>query len=195
MTKIQFPNISSGAGCDVGRLFGRKLPFHSPAVALKSYPSYRMVMGQCVDIVKLADAISTASVCGAWLYREWGHRRSGSSLARSIEIFLARAQDGALPMAFVAIADGQPVGTASLLAGEEPTDAFGPWLGSLYVLPEIRRTGVARKLIATVETEALALGFDRLWLSTSIPEMYRKLAYHLTGHQRHGEPVMMKRLA
>lgn len=152
-------------------------------------------MGQCVDIVKLADAISTASVCGTWLYREWGHRRSGSSLARSTERFLARAQDGAVPMAFVAIADGQPVGTASLLAREEPTDAFGPWLGSLYVLLEIRGAGVAKKLIVTVETEALALGFDRLWLSAAIPEMYRKLGYHLTSHQRHGEPVMVKRLA
>jgi len=151
-------------------------------------------MGQLLNIVKLVDAISATSVCAAWLHREWGHRRPGTSLSRSTEKFLARAQDGVLPMAFVAIAGDEPVGTASLLAQEEPTDAFGPWLGSLYVLPEVRGGGIARKLIATVEAEALTLGFDRLWLSAAIPEMYFKLGYQFTNHQRHDEPVMVKGL-
>jgi len=153
-----------------------------------------MNMRQESCIVKLANAPETASVCAAWLYDEWGHRRPDSTLEQSTERFLARANDTELPMAFVAIADCQPVGTASLVEREDPSDTFGPWLGSVYVLAMMRGTGLARQLITAVETEAKALGFEHIWLSAAVPEMYRKLGYQETVHRRHGELVMMKRL-
>lgn len=145
-------------------------------------------------IVKLRDAPEAASICAAWLYKEWGYRRSGSSLERSIERFVARANDIELPIAFVALSGRHPVGTASLVASEEPSDTFGPWLGSVYVLPNMRGIGLATQLIAAVEEEAKALGFVHIWISASTPDLYRKQGYQVTSHRRHNEPVMVKHL-
>ena len=151
-------------------------------------------MVQEFRIVKLRDAPEAATICAAWLYNEWGHRRSGSSLERPIERFVARANDIELPIAFVALSDRHPVGTASLVATEEPSDTFGPWLGSVYVLPNMRGMGLATQLIAAVEEEAKALGFAHIWLSASVPNFCCKLGYQATDHRKHDEPVMVKHL-
>ncbi|MXN17727.1 GNAT family N-acetyltransferase [Pseudooceanicola sp. GBMRC 2024] len=147
-----------------------------------------------MKIVKLAAAPACGAECASWLYREWGHRRHGSTLSQATERFAARARTEGLPMAFVAFAESRPVGTASLLATEDPADSCGPWLASLFVLPRMRGKGVAAQSIRTLEGEARHQGFDRLWLSASAPGMYAKFGYRMSEARKHGEPVMTKRL-
>lgn len=144
--------------------------------------------------MKLVVAPELGPECAAWLYKEWGHRVPSSSLAELTERFLARANLDELPIAFVAHRDWRPVGTASLIVKEDPSDIYGPWVGSVFV-PEIHRgMNIARQLIEATETEAAQLGFPKVWLSAAAPKMYEKIGYQLTGQHKHGEPIMVKQL-
>jgi GNAT superfamily N-acetyltransferase len=74
---------------------------------------------------------------------------------------------------FVAIKDGQAVGTASLDATDLPVRPnLTPWLASVFVHPEYRSRGIASQLVAHVEHEAQARGVTRLHLHTSDRESF-----------------------
>ena len=55
-----------------------------------------------------------------------------------------------------------------------------PWLASLYVAPEYRKRGVARKLVAAIEDQARKHGVARLHLYTGdAEEFYLKCGWSL----------------
>ncbi|MFN2467405.1 MAG: GNAT family N-acetyltransferase [Gaiellaceae bacterium] len=61
-----------------------------------------------------------------------------------------------------------------------------PELQDVYVLPELRRRGVATSLPAAAEGESVARGFDRLTLSVDVENgeargLYERLGYLETG--------------
>lgn len=149
---------------------------------------------ETVRVVRLIDVPELAPHCAAWLYEEWGYRKPDASLERSVEKFRRRSNSDRLPIAFVAVSDDIPVGTASLVETEDLADTVGPWVGSLFVIPEYRGRGIARKLLEAVEQEAIRFGIERLWLSAAVPELYRKAGYEFTAGEKHGEPVMVKSL-
>src|SRR5579871_1857027 len=73
----------------------------------------------------------------------------------------------ALPLGWIAHADGQVFGTAALRVHDlENRRDLTPWLGGVFVLPEYRRQGIASALCRTVEAKAWSLGFDTLYLFT-----------------------------
>ncbi len=73
----------------------------------------------------------------------------------------------ALPIGWVAHADGQVLGTAALRVHDlEDRHDLTPWLGGVFVLPEYRRQGVASALCRAVEEKAWSLGFEALYLFT-----------------------------
>jgi GNAT superfamily N-acetyltransferase len=47
-----------------------------------------------------------------------------------------------------------------------------PWVGSLFVHPYYRRSGLGQKLMTAVEKEALNFGFTDLYLFSSDAEKY-----------------------
>lgn len=144
---------------------------------------------------KLAFAPEFAPECASWLYIEWGYRNPVATLADVTKRFLARANIDELPIAFVAHHGGKPVGTASMVAKEDLSDTYGPWVASVFVAEGYRGTGIARQLIKMAESEAAELGFPRVWLTAAVPVMYEKLGYQLTDQMKHGEPVMVKCLS
>ena len=85
--------------------------------------------------------------------------------------------------AWVAVVDGSIAGFAAT--------SFERWnarlvLWHLYVDPQLRRRGVARRLLDEVETHARSLGARHIWLETSSLNapgvtVYRALGFELTG--------------
>ena len=81
--------------------------------------------------------------------------------------------------------DGTPAGLAVLY----PHDTFpdgAPQLGSMWVAPQWRGRGVARRLVTTITAEARRLGADALglWVTAGNEQargVYAKLGFHLTG--------------
>ena len=80
---------------------------------------------------------------------------------------------------------GDTASTASVSASDLPPSAT---IRSVYVRPAWARQGIARRVMAAVEADIMAHGYDRVVLSatlTSIP-FYRQLGY------RGGEPVVLQ---
>lgn len=147
-----------------------------------------------INILRLTEAPEAAPICAKWLFDEWGHRTPDSTLEQATDRFLARFGDRPIPVAFVAMSGRVVAGTASLVESEGAFAGLSPWISGVFVPEPARGQGIAARLIATVEAEAKRLGFSRLWLSASAPEMYARLGYKITWLRKDGEPVMVKDL-
>lgn len=90
-----------------------------------------------------------------WLFEEWGSVLGEQTPEARIKKLKAHMSRDKLPIAWVAHANGQLLGTAALrvhdLDGrEDPT----PWLGGVFVGSQFRRLGIGAALCATVEDGA-----------------------------------------
>ncbi|HUQ36873.1 MAG TPA: GNAT family N-acetyltransferase, partial [Aestuariivirga sp.] len=69
--------------------------------------------------------------------------------------------------------DGRLAGICLLVLHEfDPLHDVSPWLASLYVAPEYRKRGVARKLVAAIEDQARKHSVARLHLYTGDAEAF-----------------------
>lgn len=119
------------------------------------------------EIKHLADCPETIPQIAGWLYQEWGRFNPGASVERGIQRLEQRLDRDHVPLTLVAHADGQPVGTVSLVDCDMDTRPdLSPWLASLYVLPEHRRRGVGKALVEALVREARRLGIGSLYLFT-----------------------------
>jgi len=72
-----------------------------------------------------------------------------------------------LPIAWVAHANGQLLGTAALRVHDlEGREDLTPWLGGVLVGSRFRRRGIGAALCATVEEAARSRGIQTLYLFT-----------------------------
>jgi predicted N-acetyltransferase YhbS len=97
-----------------------------------------------------------------------------------------------IPMIVVALdGDDKPVGMASLIADDLRGDPRNPWLASVYVPPEARRSGIASQLVGAIERLAVQFGYGRLYLFTaSAPALYARLGWQtLEERDYRGERV------
>jgi GNAT superfamily N-acetyltransferase len=83
-------------------------------------------------------------------------------------------------------ADGALLGVASVFrqSPEGAADDPGDWrLRGMAVVPEARRTGVGRALLAACEEHARARGGRRLWFNARVDALpfYRALGYEVIG--------------
>jgi GNAT superfamily N-acetyltransferase len=145
-------------------------------------------------IVYLADHPSAVPVIAGWLFHRWGHRTPSNSLEATIRQIGLRAQIDAIPIGLVALADGEPVGTASVVEFDDPGDIPGPWLSGVYVTESHRGAGIARALAKRAEVEAIRLGATQLVLTAAVPQFYSQLGYLPIGPWKKGEPIMVKQL-
>lgn len=106
-------------------------------------------------------------VLALWHHDEWGYLHPGDTAekrATRMEEHLGKKQ---IPTTFVAVTDGKPVGSASLVDYDmEGREDLTPWLASVYVIPEYRRHGIASALVRRVEEEAGELAVTTLYLFT-----------------------------
>jgi len=108
-----------------------------------------------------------APVVGGWIFDMWGHRNPSETYAAVCERVEQRLNDTTLPIAMIALCDGDPVGTASLVPHDLKTrlDLF-PWLAAVYVDESRRNLGIGSMLVQSIEELAKDLGIDKLYLFT-----------------------------
>lgn len=109
-------------------------------------------------------------IVAEWLWREWW-QRSGRSLEQTQAIYAAcRAEVGA-PQTFVLLADGVPVGTATLARKDlDERPDLTPWLAGVFVIPEARGRGCVRCLLAAFDEACRAASIGTAWLYTNTAE-------------------------
>jgi GNAT superfamily N-acetyltransferase len=81
-----------------------------------------------------------------------------------------------LPICLVALKRGSFTGTVALKQKSASHHHLGPWVTSLFVIPEERRKGIRTKLIEAVEILSANLGFSKLYSrSASATEFFKKI--------------------
>jgi GNAT superfamily N-acetyltransferase len=72
---------------------------------------------------------------------------------------------------FILLIDGEPVGTASLVAHDlDERPDLTPWLAGVFVAPKYRGRGYVGRLIAAVEQAGRSASIPTLWLYTNTAE-------------------------
>lgn len=119
-----------------------------------------------LQIALLADHAGFVNELAARFEAEWApyYGDSGPGDARSD--LASRCNRDRLPIGLVAMDGDRVVGTAALDC--DAATGLTPSVVGLLVLPESRRQGVATALIKTAEGLARDLGYDELFISTSV---------------------------
>jgi len=129
-------------------------------------------------IVTTADRPDLVPTVTGWLWREfWRH--DGSTLEQTRDAVAASAAQPGLPHCFVLLADGEPVGTASLTATDlDERPDLTPWLAGVFVVPEACGQGHATRLVAAVEAAGRSASIPKLWLYTNTAEgLYARIGW------------------
>ncbi|HEY4255611.1 MAG TPA: GNAT family N-acetyltransferase [Candidatus Udaeobacter sp.] len=133
-----------------------------------------------------------------WLFEQWGSVLGEKNLVR-IKKLQAHMNRDELPIAWVAHANGQLLGTAALRVHDlEGREDLTPWLGGVFVGSDFRRRGIGAALCATVEDAARSRGIRTLYLFTLDKQAwYSRLGWTVLApcmwHQRPGD-IMCKQL-
>ena len=103
----------------------------------------------------------------AWFFEEWGGGIEERTFEQFSEDLNERMNIDKLPVAFVALASGDLIGTASLICNEiSSLPRYKHWLASVFVAPEHRRQGWGTKIVRTAVQIAPRYGIDKLFLYT-----------------------------
>ena len=134
-----------------------------------------------MQIEYLADKAAFIPTLARWHHEEWGYLSPGGSVEQRVSKLQTHRGRQHIPTTFVALSEGMPLGSASLVAHDMDTRMdLSPWLASLYVTPEHRRRGVGTALVQRVLREAEALSVTTLYLFTpDREEFYTRLGWSL----------------
>jgi N-acetylglutamate synthase-like GNAT family acetyltransferase len=121
----------------------------------------------------LADYTEHVPTLAKWFHDEWGYLSPGYGLEERMQRLYAKSNKEGIPVAFVAVEAGNPIGSASLVHCDMDTRShMTPWLSSVYVEVSSRGHGVGEALVSRVIREAQRLGFASLYLWTPNEEPF-----------------------
>ena len=125
-----------------------------------------------MNIVYLADHPKLVPVLAEWAYKEWNIYDPSYTKEKALNSFKLKLNYNKLPLTLVAIEETVAVGMISLKSAISPTGYAdkGPWISSLYVIPGKRGIGLGKILMLEIKKAALALGYNELFLFTSVPQ-------------------------
>ena len=134
-----------------------------------------------------------------WFHREWGRYYPELTIDDIEERLRARINIDKIPLALVAIENGEVIGTVSLKISDMDTrKQYTPWLASMYVREDKRKRGVGKNMVAAIEKKAIELGVEILYLYTPDAEsFYAKLGWQrieYTEYRGANVCVMKKKL-
>ncbi|PYL51347.1 MAG: GNAT family N-acetyltransferase [Verrucomicrobia bacterium] len=134
-----------------------------------------------------------------WLFQEWDVILGEKTPEARIKKLKAHMNRDHLPIAWVAHAKGQLLGTAALRVHDlEGREDLTPWLGGVFVGSQFRRRGIGAALCSTVVEAARSRGVETLYLFTlDKQEWYSRQGWTVLSpciwHERPGD-IMLKRL-
>lgn len=120
-----------------------------------------------MQLISLVDCPEHFPLVAQWNWDEWSHLLNQRSAAEFEQWLRENLQPNRVPMTLLAIEEGRPVGTVSLIDHDlEPRPELSPWLASLYVIPSERGRGLGKWLVGQAEDKARELGLKQLHLYT-----------------------------
>lgn len=115
----------------------------------------------------LADCREVIPVVAGWIYSEWSFLYPEKSIDYIEKIIRRRAHKNRVPFSLVAFKGAVPAGTVSLKKFDMDTRRnYSPWVTSLYIVRQWRKTGIGTALMKTLEEKAREMKFRTLFLFT-----------------------------
>ncbi len=106
-------------------------------------------------------------IVAEWVFSEWGKSFGASTIEATRQRVAGRMRDNAIPLAMIALDDGEPVGTISLKIDDMDTrPELTPWIASVYVRKDMRGRGIGSMLVSGAEEAARKIGIQKLYLFT-----------------------------
>lgn len=132
-----------------------------------------------IEIVALFDRPEFVPLVARWNWAEWRDLLPCASCEAFADDLRAKTRHDGIPITFLALDDGVPVGTVSLLADDlESRPELTPWLASLYVVPERRGSGLGKILVRHAVEAARGFDVGNLYLYTPGQEtFYQQLGW------------------
>jgi len=152
-----------------------------------------------IQISYLIEHPEYISQLAQWLFERWGSTLNEKTPEDRIKKLKAHMNRDELPIAWVAHANGQLLGTAALRVHDlEGREDLTPWLGGVFVGSHFRRRGIGAALCARVEDEARSRKIETLYLFTLDKQVwYSRLGWTLLApcvwRERPGD-IMCKQL-
>jgi N-acetylglutamate synthase-like GNAT family acetyltransferase len=134
-----------------------------------------------------------------WLFEQWDSILGEETPKARVKKLHTHMNRDKLPIAWIAHANGQLLGTAALREHDlEGREDLTPWLAGVFVDSQFRRRGIGVALCATVEDAARSRGIQTLYLFTLDKQAwYSRLGWTVIGpcvwHERPGD-IMCKGL-
>ncbi len=120
-----------------------------------------------VEIGYLIDYPEYLPELAQWLFEQWGASLGEESLEPRMKKLQTHLNRDRLPIAWVAHAGGQVLGTVALRVHDlDGHEDLTPWLGGVFVSPDFRHRGIGTMLCAAVEDEVRARGLETIYLFT-----------------------------
>ena len=108
-----------------------------------------------MTIEYLADHPEFLPTLAEWQHGEWGYIRPGDTVEARLARLQASIGRDCIPLTVVAVANGQVLGSASLIRHDVDTRLeLTPWLAGVFVAPEHRRQGIGAQLVRRIMAEA-----------------------------------------
>ena len=149
-----------------------------------------------ISIVSTSDRPDLVPMIAHWLWEAFWH-----DSGKPFEQLLAAVRESSvaaslMPRTFILLADGEPVGTASLVAHDlDERPDLTPWLAGVFVKPHARGQGYAGHLVSVVEQTARSASIPTLWLYTNKAErIYARVGWRKVETVQHsGRPFALMR--
>lgn len=125
-----------------------------------------------IEVRQLSECPQHLNAVGTWMFNEWWSRRYTDP-----EIVLSRlrahTEKDQVPFTVVALANGTPVGSCCVVENDcVHRPQYAPWVAAVYVKPEMRRLGIASKVLQEAAAVAARIGVMGLYidcLATTAP--------------------------
>jgi GNAT superfamily N-acetyltransferase len=110
----------------------------------------------------------------AFMFKEWGHIRQGTTIERYYNYLREKLNADKIPLTLVAKSETNDLlGFASLVTTDmEINKDLSPWISGVFVVPEHRGKGVGGLLVKRLEQIAGDFGFKKLYLYTFDKERF-----------------------
>jgi predicted N-acetyltransferase YhbS len=132
-------------------------------------------------IVSLREQPQHLPTVADWIHRQWWSETDvpTESIARWLNTHLG---ESGFPATFVAVLDGEAVGSVSLHETEaEDRPRYRPYLGALFVKPGHRGRGLGQVLVRAVEAHAGNLDHTTIYLNAAdaTAGLYERLGWQV----------------
>ncbi len=142
-------------------------------------------MNKNIEIKLLTDCEEhIPSLAKLWYEEISRHWAPNASIEKAQQKLVDHLNSNSMPMAYIAIHNGEAVGMACLRETDGIRPGIAPWLGSLVVSPKYRGHQVGEALINTIKDQAKNLGYQILYLlafDPTIPNWYARLGWSHIG--------------